>query len=616
MPFPSATHRFPRVLADAAGFELAIAIRQGFDRHYAIFRQAAVDARALFEQGDWQALQRLNRDRIAFYDARVQECVATLAREHHATAVDDALWQQVKLHYIGLLTGHPQPECAETFFNSVCCRILHRAYFNNDFIFVRPALATEYLENDEPAEAPTYRVYYPRDEGLDTTLWRILSHFHFEAPFEDMSRDVALMRAVIEARLGLVADNFQIHVLSSPFFRNTACFAVARIINADTVLPAVLAIRRRPASDVAPASLYVDALLLEPRALATLFSFAHSYFLVDMGVPSAYVAFLQSLLPGKPKAEWYASLGLQKHGKALFYRDLLHHLRHSSDAFVSAPGIKGLVMIVFTLPSFPYVFKVIRDRFGWPKETTREAVMARYRLVKTHDRLGRMADTLEFSKAAFPRARFDEALLAELKDGAPSMIEFDGDDVVIQHLYIERRMTPLNLYLRDGDDAAVDHGIAEYGHAIKEMLAAGIFPGDMLYKNFGMTRHGRVVFYDYDEVEYLADCTVKTVPAPPDEEAELGAEPWYPVAPGDIFPETYPPFLLGDARVAAAFKRHHPDFFDPAMWRAHQNAVRQGRVADVMPYPAHLRLAATGAGAPAAGNAGLAPDAERDRRSV
>jgi isocitrate dehydrogenase kinase/phosphatase len=230
-------------------------------------------------------------------------------------------------------------------------------------------------------------------------------------------------------------------------------------------------------------------------------------------------------------------VGLQKQGKNLFYRDLLHHLSHSSDRFIIAPGIKGLVMLVFTLPSFPYVFKIIKDHFPPPKETTRAQIMEKYQLVKRHDRLGRMADTLEYSSVALPLSRLDHALVRELEKEVPSLLEYEDDNLVIEHLYIERRMTPLNLYLQNGSDADIEHGVKEYGNAVKELMKANIFPGDMLYKNFGVTRHGRVVFYDYDEIEYLTDCNVRRVPPPRNEEDELSGEPWYTVGPHDIFPE-------------------------------------------------------------------------------
>ncbi|HEV7833256.1 MAG TPA: bifunctional isocitrate dehydrogenase kinase/phosphatase, partial [Caballeronia sp.] len=531
--------------------------------------------------------QRLARERITSYDDRVEECVMRLEDEYDAEHIDDEIWQQIKLHYIGLLTSHRQPECAETFFNSVCCKILHRSYFNNDFIFVRPAISTEYIENDEPAAKPTYRAYYPGKDGLAATLERIVTNFQLELPFEDLQRDVqCLMRAITEAFGEFkAAPNFQIHVLSSLFFRNKAAYMVGRIINGDLVIPFVVPVRHAQ-----PGLLALDTVLLQREQVLIIFSFSHSYFLVDMEVPSAYVQFLRSIMPGKPKAEIYTSVGLQKQGKNLFYRDLLHHLSHSSDKFAVAPGIKGLVMLVFTLPSFPYVFKLIKDAFPPPKETTRKKIQDKYQLVKRHDRLGRMADTLEYSSVALPLSRLDDALLKELTREVPSMIEYDGDNLVIRHLYIERRMTPLNLYLQNGTLPEIEHGIKEYGDAIKELIQANIFPGDMLYKNFGVTRHGRVVFYDYDEIEYLTDCNVRHVPQARNEEDEMSGEPWYTVGPHDIFPETYGTFLLGDPRVRNAFMKHHADFFDPALWQKHKEQILNGELAEFFPYERSIRF--------------------------
>jgi isocitrate dehydrogenase kinase/phosphatase len=315
-----------------------------------------------------------------------------------------------------------------------------------------------------------------------------------------------------------------------------------------------------------------------------LFSFARAYFLVDMEVPSAYVQFLRSLMPRKPRSEIYSALGLQKQGKSLFYRDFLAHLRHSSDRFRIAPGIKGMVMLVFDLPSFPFVFKVIKDFYPPQKDTSRELIQRKYLLVKTHDRVGRMADTLEYTRVAFPRQRFEEALLAELRHFAPSVVEENGDDLVLRHVYIERRMVPLNIYLQDATPEQVERVVVEYGQAIKELVAANIFPGDMLWKNFGVTRHGKVVFYDYDEIEYLTDCNFRRIPAPRNEEEEMSGEVWWPVAPRDVFPETFAPFLLGDPRVRDVFLRHHADLLDADFWNQQKARIQAGHVHDVFPY--------------------------------
>ena len=608
---------FPKLLSSQIAFDVARTMLDGFDKHYRLFREVSHQAKLKFEAGDWHGLQQIQRDRIAFYNERVRESSVILEDEYDAENIEDEIWQQIKLHYIGLLTNHHQPELAETFFNSVCTRILHRSYFNNDFIFVRPAISTEYIENEESPTRPTFRAYYPGSrEGMAACFERIVHNFQLESPFEDLPRDIGYVVRAVSEHFGdlRIAPNFQIHTLSSLFFRNKAAFIIGRILNGDHTFPLAIPILHGPSG-----KLMLDTVLLKKEQLLILFSFTHSYFMVDMEIPSAYVTFLRDIMPRKPRAEIYTSLGLQKQGKNLFYRDFLHHLQHSSDKFIVAPGIRGLVMLVFTLPSYPYVFKVIRDFFPAPKETTRELVKSKYQLVKQHDRVGRMADTLEYSDVAFPLSRFDDALVREFEQHAPSMIEYQrgkdgGEEIVVRHVYIERRMTPLNIYLTEGSDAQVEHGVIEYGNAVKELIAANIFPGDMLYKNFGVTRHGRVVFYDYDEIEYLTDCNIRDVPQPRNEEEEMSGEVWYTVRPHDIFPETFRTFLLGDTRVRAAFLRHHADFFEPAMWQSHKDRLLAGHVHDFFAYHSSERFIHRYGEAGSAQGAAAVPDPGPARR--
>jgi isocitrate dehydrogenase kinase/phosphatase len=557
---------------------------QGFNKHYRIFREACQAAKRHFETGNWTAVQQAYRERIDFYDKRVMEAVERIELGFGPDSLDDTAWQQIKLHYIGLLTYHKQPECAETFFNSVCCKILHRTYFHNNFIFVRPAVSTEHID----AEPPSYRSYYPGKYGLRRTLAHILQDIGLQRPFANVRRDLAcvlrMWRRILPRPLRLEA-NHQIQILSSLFYRNKGAYLVGKMINGNQEFPFVIPVLHDPQG-----KLFLDTVLLERQQLDIFFSTNRAYFLVDMEVPSAYAQFLCGLLTYKPKWEVYALLGLQKHAKNLFYRDFLHHLRHSSDDFIVAPGIRGLVMSVFTLPSYPYVFKVIRDVIAPPKEVTRQLVKEKYWLVKHHDRVGRMADTLEYSDVAFPKKRYTRELLDELRAFVPSLIEEEGDTVVIKHMYIERRMVPLNIFLDKADDKQRDQIIEDYGRAIKQLAAANIFAGDLLFKNFGVTRYGRVVFYDYDEIDYLANCNFRRMPQAQTEEQELAAEPWYSVGPSDIFPEEFATFLLTDERVRASFMRHHADLLDAASWQAMQQLIAAGEMQDVFPYGEALRF--------------------------
>lgn len=566
--------------------EIAQALVDGFDKHYRLFRECNRQAKELFEGANWQGIQKAIRDRIQFYDDRVAETVERLHQEFHAELLDDEIWQQAKLYFIGLLTNHRQPELAETFFNSVFTRILHRDYFNNDFIFIRPAISTDYIESDPPS----YRSYYPENSSLSQVLRSIIADFDWVTPFEDLERDLSLILKMadqfVEGNWPKAEANFQIQVLSSAFYRNKTAYIFGKVINGGSSYPFAVPVLRGDDD-----KLFLDTILLEPWRIGILFSFSRAYFLVDMAVPSAYVQFLRSMLPTKTKAELYTMLGLQKQGKNTFYRDFMQHLKHSNDQFMIAPGIRGLVMLVFTLPSYPYVFKLIKDVFGGPKEVDRHTVKAKYRLVKQHDRVGRMADTLEFSNVAFPKARFTDELKAELHKLAPSMYEETNDSIIIKHLYIERRMKPLNLYLMSCDQAEKERVVRDYGNAIRELAYANIFPGDMLFKNFGVTRYGRVIFYDYDEIEYMTDCHFRRIPVAPNPEMEMSGEVWYPVARNDVFPEEFGAFLLGDVVVRQVFMKYHKELLDVGFWQQCQQGVRDGHIEDFFPYPEEMRFA-------------------------
>jgi isocitrate dehydrogenase kinase/phosphatase len=383
--------------------------------------------------------------------------------------------------------------------------------------------------------------------------------------------------------------NFQIPVLHSAFYRNKGAYIIGKVVNGGSEYPFAV-----PILHGMDGKLVVDSIILDPGWISLLFSLSRAYFMVDIPAPANYIQFLRTIMPHKPRAELYSMLGLGKQGKTSFYRGLFSHLHHSADQFIVAPGIRGLVMLVFTLPSYPYVFKVIKDRFGATKEVDHATVKRKYQLVKQVDRVGRMADTLEFSQVALPKNRFAAELLDELRREIPSLLEEDADEIIIQHLYIERRMDPLNLYLeraeKAGRDDLIEAAVIEYGNAIRELAIANIFPGDMLWKNFGVTRYGRVVFYDYDEIEYMTDCNFRRIPPAPNEEAEMSGEPWYSVGRHDIFPEEFATFLLTSPKIRAAFMRHHADLLDAGFWQQAQEDIRSGAIRDFFPYPESLRF--------------------------
>ncbi len=567
-----------------AATEIAAILIEGFDKHYRLFRATSARAAEFFDAAAWTELQHAVQDRIRFYDQRVAECVERLRTGFDVEALGDETWRDAKLQYIGLLVDHSQPELAETFFNSVIKRILRRSYYDNELVFVRAAISTEYIESDPPI----YRSYYPLVDGEQECLLRMFRDFEWRRPFADLERDVDRVVAAVAERLDgrwqHLEPNYQVQALSSAFFRNKAAYVFGKFVNGQEEQPFAVPILHGP-----DGRLRVDAILLDPTLINALFSLSRAYFMVDMEVPSGYVEFLRSMAPARTGSELYTMVGLGKQGKTLFFRELRRHLNHSRDQFVEAPGIRGQVMLVFTLPSFPYVFKVIRDVFGGTKDTDRETVRAKFTMVKHVDRVGRLADTLEFVDLALPPERFSPELIAQLRQLAPSMV-VEGNPLIIRHCYVERRMVPLNLYLDRATPDELEAAVVDYGNAIRDLAAANIFPGDMLWRNFGVTGYGRVVFYDYDEIEYLNDVNFRRIPPAPDPESELAAEPWYGVLRNDVFPEEFATFLLGDPRLREVFLRHHADLLEPEFWHEAQGRIERGEVMDFFPYPESIRF--------------------------
>ncbi len=564
--------------------EIAHAILMAFNRHFRIFRETTQSARQHFIDGDWAAGRAASSDRISLYDRRIREAIADLRNRFGLEKAEPDLWQEVKFQYLGLLYRHLQPELAETFYNSVFVGLFERHYYNNDNIFVRPSVSTERIEG----EVPPFRSYYPTQDGWRVTLSRLLDSVDLGLPLEDKRRDMLnIVRAIrdLRGRSSYLARHFQLQILNTVFYRNKAAYIVGRAVNGADVFPMILPVLRNDKGEA-----YVDALVTEADDVANLFSFARTYFMADFEVPSAVVRFLLSFLPSKSSADMYTAIGFHKQGKAEFYRDFLEHLRNSSDRLVTAPGIKGMVMLVFTLPSYPYVFKVIRDRFGTAKKVTEREVIEKNRFIKRQDRVGRMADTWEFSHAAFPVERFDTELLQELQEAAKGKVTIEDGQVVIKHLYIERRLNPLNLFLEQADEDNARLAMREYGNALREISAAGIFPGDLLLKNFGVTRHCRVIFYDYDEIVPIQDCNFRNVPEPQTVEQEMAAEPWYSVAENDIFPEEFATFLMSDPGWRRLFHQEHGDLLRAPTWKQLQDDAAQGRAPDVYPYRREIRF--------------------------
>ena len=560
----------------------AALVHEGFTRYHREFLDVTRRAGARFERRDWRGAIADARERLELYDRSLATVVPAVSAALGATAADPDLWGALRGAHSHLILGHPVAEIAETFFNSVTRRILKTVGTNPaaeylDFHFERvPVLAGG--RSDRP---------YVTHGGTAAALRHMLVDRNFGAPFATLDRDADLAARAVDAqweagRAPLPLE--EIEVLDPVFYRRKGAYIVGRARGGTRVMPLVLALVH--GGD----GIAVDAVLVTEPEVSVVFSFTRSYFHAAAERPGEVIDFLRSILPVKPIGELYTALGYHKHGKTELYRDLQRHLVRTDEKFARAPGAAGLVMAVFALPGFDVVFKVIRDVFPPPKQTTRDEVRRRYNLVAAHDRAGRLVDAQEFEGLAFPRARFSRALLAELLETAARSVRVDGDQVVLTHVYTERRVRPLDLHLREADDDEARRAALEYGQTVRDLAATGVFPGDLLLKNFGVTRHGRVVFYDYDELRLLSECHFRDLPQARTPEDELSDEPWFPVAAGDVFPAELRRFVPFGGAAREAYLTAHASLYTAAWWRDMQDRYAVGDVVDIFPYDEARRL--------------------------
>ncbi|MEQ2018764.1 bifunctional isocitrate dehydrogenase kinase/phosphatase [Photorhabdus bodei] len=555
---------------------IAQTILQGFDAQYGRFLEVTSGAQQRFEQADWHAVQQAMKKRINLYDHHVGLVVEQLKCIHSAFGYDEEYITKVKVVYTGLLPDYPRFEIAESFFNSVYCRLFEHRNLTPDKLFI---FTSQPARRFRDITRPLSRDFFPND-NLALMLRTILNDLPLRLPWEHLERDIRYITDYLQRTFPveeLLQATFQI--ANELFYRNKAAWLVGKIRMGSQVYPFLLPIHHNESGGI-----FIDTCLTDYADASIVFGFARSYFMVYAPLPAALVEWLREILPAKSTSELYMAIGCQKHGKTEYYREYLAFITFSKEQLMIAPGVKGMVMLVFTSPSFDRVFKVIKDRFAPQKEVTQERVQECYRLVKEHDRVGRMADTQEFENFVIDKARISSELMEELQKEVPEKLEDLGDKILIKHLYMERRMTPLNIYMEQVEEQKLKDVIEEYGNAIKQLAAANIFPGDMLFKNFGVTRHGRVVFYDYDEICYMTEVNFRDIPPPRYPEDELAGEPWYSVAPNDVFPEEFRHFLCTDSRIRCYFEEMHSDLFKADYWRALQERIRRGHVEDVFAY--------------------------------
>ncbi len=556
------------------------------ERFHAITRRA----RERFLARDWSHTYVDAAARLHLYESVMAQLTTQIENLMGSRLSERSIWTATKAVYSSLIAQCWEWEIAESFFNSLTRRVFATAGVDQ---------AIEFVDTDfdvPPTSSPDHARQGYSGANLSDLLFIAVTDPEgggfAEECWDDLRVSLRLAAERIEGAFpnGRTPPSITLEMIGSVFYRGRGAYFVGRAIRDDgeqqaAVLPLALSLRHESESGIT-----VDAVLLGQVDLAILFSYTRSYFRVDAQCPHELVRRLRELMPRKRLVDLYNAIGYHRHGKTEFYRDFVAHLRTSRECFTTAEGARGMVMMVFTLPSYDVVFKLIKDRFDFPKDSTRREVMRRYRLVFEHDRAGRLVEAHEFEHLRIARKRFDPTLLDDLFREAASIVRLEDDDVVIAHAYVERRVRPLNLFLTEADAAASVAAACDYGRAIKDLAASNIFPGDLLTKNFGVTRHGRVVFYDYDELCFVTDCNFRDMPQATTYEEEISAEPWFSVREHDIFPEEFPNFLrLPDPARAALFEQHG-DLFRADFWRGVQRRLRAGEILEVFPYRPERRL--------------------------
>ena len=573
-------------MSDPRAADCAAAIVAAFARYNAKFRAITRRAPERFENRDWSGSQSDVVERLELYATAVNATVAEMRSRLGVASHDTALWSGIKADYLQRIESLADPEFLKTFFSSIT-----RKLFNT--IGVDPDVEFFALELDPLRGASTENLTerYVNRGSLDLLFEELLSDYRFRTPWRDFESSVGHVTADVELRLqglGEMRPLREIEVISPVFYQLSRAYLVGRLHGEGWTLPIAIAFRN------SPLGVLVDAVMLSVADVSILFSFTRSYFHVDLERVSDAVLFLHAIMPLKPVSELFTVLGRAKQGKTERFREIFRHLSATSDRFVRAPGERGLVMACFTLENADVIFKVIRDRFPAVKNVRREEVMAKYDMVFRHDRAGRLVDAQEFRRIRLPRNRFAPDMLEELLTECALNVQLDGEDLIVGHVYIERQMIPLNLYIRSASPEQAEFAVIDYGQAIRDLAYTNIFAGDLLLKNFGVTRHNRVIFYDYDELCRVTDCRFRDIPEATNDEDEMRAESWFYVGENDVFPETFLKFLGFEGRIEEAFLAKHGEILEAGWWRALQERLAAGDLVEVLPYHPHrVRVASS-----------------------
>ncbi|WP_165727378.1 bifunctional isocitrate dehydrogenase kinase/phosphatase [Pseudoalteromonas sp. 31A1] len=585
------TNQSNNALQHVVASKLARSVFAGFEAMFSQFLNITLGAQSRFEQRQYHSVQSAMRERLQVYEREVKNVSEAVRVIAYAELTCPQTWQLAKNIYGDMVENHENKPIAHTFFNSTFGAIWDDKKIRTVHLFV---LKAKYRSEPRSYESLVSRVSL--HNGFNNAVKTLITNQVFRVPFSHLERDVATLQSTLMQgskqqckqvyELINLNDGY-IEYANSLFFRNKACYLIGRCIakNGDN-MPFAIAILNTDEG------LKLDAVMMGADQLSLLFGFARTYFMVDTDKPARYVDYLSVLMPHKQRFELFNAIGFIKHAKTEFYRHKVDTTKNSPANFkyVTAPGTPGMVMLVFTIEGLDYVYKVIKDKFSAPKTATKAQVKEKYNFVKQADRVGRLVDTHEFRYLAFDLSRFSDELLEQMKSQIGSSMVISGKALILKHVYVERKMTPLNLYINQCDNKTLERVMHDYGKAIKELVGANIFPGDMLMKNFGVTRWGRVVFYDFDEICPLTDCNFREVPQTQNALEELSSHSYFDIAENDIFPSQFKVFFSANELAFNYFNNEHSHLFLAPFWQGCQQQIHNGYLPDVYPYKQSWRF--------------------------
>ncbi len=574
--------------------EIAEQILSGFSAHRAEFRRITARAKNRFEKRDWPGRHKDALERLDLYGKSLTKSVGALSRLMGKQLSDRTIWIRIKGVYAGLIEDRDDRELAETFYNSVTKKILKPYGIDREVEFF-------YLEAPPSAIHEHEGIFKRYTNSKDTRLivQDIFEDHRFAVDYEDIERDSAHVAREIDLQVWPYCryeKDFAIDIINAMFYRNKVAYMVGRLVIDNDFIPLVIPLYN------GQLGIFADTVLMSEADVSTVFSFAFSYFHVEITCHQDLIAFLVTILPRKPITDLYTSIGYNNHGKTEFYRCLHRFVHESREKYVIAPGKEGAIIIGFTLPDFNYVFKVIKDRPCFlrsdsipPKMVTKDDVIRQYNFIRHRDRVGRMVDTQEFENLRFRKKRFSKELLNEFFHAAKENVRLEGEHVIINHLYVQRKVVPLPLFLlSEKDPEMIRKVILDFGYFFKDLAATGLFPSDLFNTwNYGVTQRARVVLFDYDDIQPLERINFRVKPQPLDEMSILEPEEnWITASPVDFFIDELDRYSGLPGPLKGIFKVVHADLYTIEFWSEIKKRLKRGDIVDITPYDRSKRFLA------------------------